>query len=84
MNNKVKHVLVLLFVVSTLLLMIGSVSAYTDDLNGNIEASNELDGELLSIDDDSISNDVSNQLTISNIEETDDALQSVDNDLNNV
>ena len=83
MNNKVKHVLVLLFVVSTLLLMIGSVSAYTDDLNGNIEASNELDGELLSIDDDSISNDVSNQLTISNIEETDDALQSVDNDLNN-
>lgn len=47
MNNKVKQVLVLLFVVSTLLIMIGSVSANTDNLNENLEASITLNDEFV-------------------------------------
>ena len=70
MNNKVKQVLVLLFVVSTLLIMIGSVSANTDDLNENLEASNTLNDDLSVVEVDSgADKDVSNQLTISNIDE---------------
>jgi len=71
MNNKVKQVLVLLFVVSTLLIMIGSVSANTDNLNGNLEASNTLNDDLSSVPelDSAADKDVSNQLTISNIDE---------------
>lgn len=70
MNNKVKQVLVLLFVVSTLLIMIGSVSANTDNLNENLEASNTLnDGLSVAPEQDSgTDKDVSNQLTISNDE----------------
>ena len=50
-NNKVKQVLVLLFVVSTLLIMIGSVSANTDNLNENLEASNTLNDDLSVVPD---------------------------------
>ena len=87
MNNKLKKVLILLFVVSTLLLMIGSVCASDVELNDNLEASLDLD-DGLSVYDNSISNPdnkVSNQLTISNIdEETVDDSQIVDADLNNI
>lgn len=71
MNNKVKQVLVLLFVVSTLLIMIGSVSANTDNLNENLEASNTLNDDLSAVPDvdSGADKDVSNQLTISNIDE---------------
>ena len=71
MNNKVKQVLVLLFVVSTLLIMIGSVSANTDNLNENLEASNTLNDDLSAVQDvdSGADKDVSNQLTISNIDE---------------
>ena len=71
MNNKVKQVLVLLFVVSTLLIMIGSVSANTDNLNENLEASNTLNDDLSVVPDvdSGADEDVSNQLTISNIDE---------------
>ena len=71
MNNKVKQVLVLLFVVSTLLIMIGSVSANTDNLNENLEASITLNDDLSAVPevDSGADEDVSNQLTISNIDE---------------
>lgn len=71
MNNKVKQVLVLLFVVSTLLIMIGSVSANTDNLNENLEASDTLNVDLSAVPeaDSAADEDVSNQLTISNIDE---------------
>ena len=71
MNNKVKQVLVLLFVVSTLLIMIGSVSANTDNLNENLEASITLNDDLSAVPevDSGADKDVSNQLTISNIDE---------------
>ena len=68
MNNKVKRVLVLLFVVSTLLIMIGSVSANTDDLNETLETSNALNSDLSAVSEDIDSGAdkyVSNQLTIS-------------------
>ena len=68
MNNKVKQVLVLLFVVSTLFIMIGSVSANTDDLNETLETSNALNSDLSAVSEDIDSGAdkyVSNQLTIS-------------------
>ena len=84
MNNKVKQVLVLLFVVSTLLLMIGSVSANTDNLNENLEASDTLNDDL-SVDADSVADkDVSNQLTISNDENINGSSQSVGESDSNV
>ena len=68
MSNKVKQILILLFVVSTLLLMIGSVSAIdTDELNDNLETSVIVDDDVhLLTMMDSISNPndkVSNQFT---------------------
>lgn len=86
MNNKLKRMLILLFVVSTLLLMIGSVSANTDELNENLEASLDLDDGISVDADDSISspnNKVSNQeLAISNIDEETDTSESIDEDIN--
>ena len=86
MNNNLKRVLFVLFVVSTLLLVIGSASADNVELNENLEASLDLD-DGLSVDDSPASNPdsrVSNQLTISNIDEETDTTQSVDEDLNNL
>ena len=83
MNNKFKRVLMLLFVVSTLLLMIGSVCANDVELNDNLETSLDLD-DGLSVGDSSISNPnskVSSQLTASNIDEETDTSQSVEEDL---
>ena len=50
MNNNLKRVLFVLFVVSTLLLVIGSASADNVELNENLEASLDLD-DGLSVDD---------------------------------
>ena len=86
MNNNLKRVLFVLFVVSTLLLVIGSASADNVELNENLEASLDLD-DGLSVDDSPASNPdskVSNQLTISNIDEETDTTQSVDEDLNDL
>ena len=86
MNNNLKRVLFVLFVVSALLLVIGSASADNVELNENLEASLDLD-DGLSVDDSPASNPdskVSNQLTISNIDEETDTTQSVDEDLNNL
>ena len=74
MNNNLRRTIFVLFVVSALLLMIGSVSANAVDLNENLEASSDLD-EGISLDDVPSSNPdnkVSNQLTISNIDEETD------------
>ncbi|WP_405264535.1 hypothetical protein, partial [Methanobrevibacter sp.] len=86
MNNKVKQVLVLLFVVSTLLIMIGSVSANTDNLNENLEASNTLnDGLSVAPEQDSgTDKDVSNQLTISNDENINGSSSLGESDSENV
>lgn len=86
MNNKVKQVLVLLFVVSTLLLMIGSVSANTDNLNENLEASNTLNDDLSVTPqhDSGADKDVSNQLTISNDENINGSSHSVGESNSNV
>ena len=52
MNNKIKQIFALLFVVATLLLMIGSVSAANAvELDENLEASIVVDDDA-SIDDD--------------------------------
>ena len=86
MNNNLKRVLFVLFVVSALLLVIGSASADNVELNENLEASLDLD-DGLSVDDSPASNPdskVSNQLTISNIDEETDTTQSVDEDLNDL
>ena len=86
MNNKVKQVLVLLFVVSTLLLMIGSVSANTDNLNENLEASNTLNDDLSVTPqhDSGADKDVSNQLTISNDENINGSSSLGESDSENV
>ena len=79
MGNNFKRILILLFVVSALLLMIGSVSANDVDLNNNLETSLDLD-DGLSVDDSLISNPdnkVSNQLAISNIDDETGAANSV-------
>ena len=83
MGNNFKRILILLFVVSALLLMIGSVSANDVDLNNNLETSLDLD-DGLSVDDSLISNPdnkVSNQLAISNIDDETGAANSVQEDL---
>lgn len=86
MNNNLKRVLFVLFVVSALLLMIGTANADAVELNDNLEASLDLD-DGLSIDDDLNSNPdnkASDQLTISNIDGETDTTQSVDEDLNDL
>ena len=83
MDNKIKNALILLFVVGTLLLMIGSVSATnTDELNKNSEASYDLNNGL-SCDDSitNLNNKVSNQLTIGNIDEETNGVKGTE-DLN--
>ena len=84
MNNKIKQIFILLFVVSTLLLMIGSVSANAVELDENLETV-VVDDDLSINDDDSISNlddKVSSQLTASD-DETINA-NSVGDDLNDI
>lgn len=88
MSNKVKQILILLFVVSTLLLMIGSVSAIDiDELNDNLETSVIVDDDLSINDADSISNPndkVSNQFT-TNDDETVGIVENVnEKDLKNL
>lgn len=88
MSNNVKQILILLFVVSTLLLMIGSVSAIDiDELNDNLETSVIVDDDLSINDADSISNPndkVSNQFT-TNDDETVGIVENVnEKDLKNL
>ena len=86
MNNNLRRTIFVLFVVSALLLMIGSVSANAVDLNENLEASSDLD-EGISLDDVPSSNPdnkVSNQLTISNIDEETDTSEGIGEDLSNL
>ena len=80
MNNKIKQIFALLFVVATLLLMIGSVSAANAvELDENLEASIVVDDDA-SIDDDgfipNLDDKVSSQTT--NDDET------IDDNLNDI
>ena len=81
MGNKLNRVLILLFVISALLLMIGSVSANAVELNDNLEASLDFN-DGLSIDDSSnLDNKGSNQITISNVDQETDTSQGVNENL---
>ena len=90
MDNNIKKIFILLFVVGTLLLIIGSVSANDVELDENLEAvvvddEVSVDNDLSMNDGDSISNlddKVSSQAT--NDDETTDTISSVDDDLNEV
>lgn len=91
MDNNIKKIFILLFVVGTLLLIIGSVSANDVELDENLEAvvvddDVSVDNDLSMNDGDSISNlddKVSSQLTTDD-DETNNAIASVDDDLNEV
>ena len=86
MNSKVKGFLVLLFIVSALFLMIGFVSASTDNLNESLEVSNTLNDDLSAVPevDSGADEDVSNQLTISNDENINGSSSLGESDSENV
>lgn len=86
MNNKIEKILALLFVVATLLLMIGSVSAANAvELDENLETSIVVDADS-SIDDNefipNLDDKVSSHAT--DDDETIGAVSSVDDNLNDI
>ena len=85
MSDKIKSILFLLFIVSVLLLMIGSVNAINaDEINNNLETSQDLNDELsVSADDSQVSSNnlVSNQLTVSNVDSEPKSASSIDDNL---